>query len=288
MDIAINNVFIPDFRKLKFLKRSVGINNGIIALISEDSVDGKIAIDGTDKYLTPGLIDCHCHIESSYLLPSLFGDIIAGCGTLHCVADCHEIANVAGRKGLEYFIKNSTSSPVNIKFAVPSCVPATDFATSGGSIDLDDIKYFLELEEVVALGELMNIPAVSSRDKKIMEMISYAKKKKKPVNGHAPDLSGGKLNKYIDAGIDDDHESETYRELKEKLDAGLNVFLSLSNVSKFSRLASSVTSRTKLNTSCSFEERPVLSFILFIIFSSAPNFFSIFIVTSTQNSQRNS
>ena len=225
MDIAINNVFIPDFRKRKFLKTSVGIKNGVISQISEDNIDAEIMVDGTDKYLTPGLIDCHCHIESSYLLPSLFGNVIANCGTLHCVADCHEIANVAGRKGLQFFMENAVSSSINIKFSVPSCVPATSFATSGGSIGLDDIQYFLECEEVVALGELMNIPAVISQDKKTMKMISLAKKKKKRVNGHAPDLSGEDLKRYITAGVDDDHESETYQELKEKLDAGLNVFL---------------------------------------------------------------
>ena len=225
MDIAINNVFIPDFRKRRFLKTSVGIKNGVINQIGEDNIDAEIMVDGTDKYLTPGLIDCHCHIESSYLLPSLFGNVIANCGTLHCVADCHEIANVAGRKGLQFFMENAVSSSINIKFSVPSCVPATSFATSGGSIGLDDIQYFLECEEVVALGELMNIPAVISQDKKTMKMISLAKKKKKRVNGHAPDLSGEDLKRYITAGVDDDHESETYQELKEKLDAGLNVFL---------------------------------------------------------------
>ena len=225
MDIAINNVFIPDFRKRRFLKTSVGIKNGVISQISEDNIHAEIMIDGTDKYLTPGLIDCHCHIESSYLLPSLFGNVIANCGTLHCVADCHEIANVAGRKGLQFFMENAMTSLINIKFSVPSCVPATSFATSGGSIGLDDIQYFLECEEVVALGELMNIPAVISQDKKTMKMISLAKKKKKRVNGHAPDLSGEDLKRYITTGVDDDHESETYQELKEKLDAGLNVFL---------------------------------------------------------------
>ncbi|RLG09708.1 adenine deaminase, partial [Candidatus Pacearchaeota archaeon] len=131
MEIAINNVLIPDFKELTFRKYSVGISKGRIALISESKIKGDITIDGEGCYLTPGLIDCHCHIESSYLLPSRFGNEVLKRGVLHIVADCHEIANVAGRKGLEFFIKDAKNTPCNIMFAVPSCVPATEFATSG-------------------------------------------------------------------------------------------------------------------------------------------------------------
>ena len=94
MEIAINNIFIPDFKELVFRKCSIGISKGKIVSISENKIKGNITIDGEGCYLTPGLIDCHCHIESSYLLPSQFGNEALKRGVLHVVADCHEIANV--------------------------------------------------------------------------------------------------------------------------------------------------------------------------------------------------
>ncbi len=225
MNIAVNNVYIPDFENMRFVKKNVGIDNGYIAEVSDNTIEADQTIDGQKGYLTPGFIDCHCHIESSHLLPSCFGNEIVKHGTLHAVCDCHEIANVKGRKGLEFFIKEAKNSYCNLKFSVPSCVPATDFATSGGSIDTEDVEYFLNLDEVVALGELMNVPGIINREKKFMDMIKAAKKHKKRINGHAPNLSGEMLSKYISAGVEDDHESETYKELKEKINKGLYVFI---------------------------------------------------------------
>jgi adenine deaminase len=225
MDLAINNVLIPDFAKLSFTRGNIGIEGDTISTISDVPLEADTIIDGHGGYLTPGLIDTHCHIESSYLLPSMFGNALVKHGVLHAVCDCHEVSNVKGREGLEFFINESKNSACNIKFAVPSSVPATDFATSGGRIDVEDVEYFLKFDEVVALGELMNVPAVINRDEKFMKMIALAKKHKKKVNGHAPSLTGDALDMYISAGVDDDHESESYDELKEKLNKGLNVFI---------------------------------------------------------------
>ncbi len=225
MDIAINDVYIPDFDSMRFIKRSVGIADGKIVSIEEKRIDAKKNIDGEGYYLTPGLIDCHCHIESSHLLPSRFGNEIAKCGTLHAVCDCHEISNVKGKKGLQFFMNEAKNSLCNLKFAVPSCVPATEFATNGGKIDVDDVEYFMRLDDVVALGELMNVTGVANREDKFMKMIAITKKYKKRVNGHAPHLSGELLDRYISAGVEDDHESETYEELKNKIEKGLYVFI---------------------------------------------------------------
>jgi len=225
MSIIIKNVQIPDFENDSFIKKSVKIENGIISEISESELNGDTVIDGTGNLLSPGLIDCHCHIESSLLTPEEFGNNIMKLGTLHAVADCHEISNVAGAQGLDFFMENARLTECNIKFAIPSCVPATSFATSGGAITLDDVNRLIKSDDVVALGELMNIPAVINRDKNVLDMIKSAKTHSKRINGHAPGLSGETLKKYISAGIEDDHESETYEELKEKIEAGLNVFL---------------------------------------------------------------
>ncbi len=225
MDIALNDVLIPDFHKLAFTRVCVGIKGSRIAEISHAPVSARSVFDGRGRCVSPGLIDCHCHIESSFLTPLHFGNTVARAGTLHVVADCHEISNVAGRRGLDFFMDNSRSSFCNIMFAVPSCVPATPFATSGGRLDLDDILYFLGKNEVVALGELMNVPGVIGRDLHFMEMIAAARRFRKRVNGHAPGLHGDELAAYAGAGVDDDHESESYEELVEKTAAGLHVFI---------------------------------------------------------------
>ena len=225
MDIVLKNVRIPDFRKLRFESVNVGLSGNLISRVSSDSIKGKKVIDCKNAILSPGLIDCHCHIESSYLIPSLFGDAVSKFGTLFVVADCHEISNVAGKKGLKFFFSNSVFSGCNIYFAVPSCVPASDFATSGGRLDEEDIKELLEDEKVVALGELMNIPAVLNREEKILRIIKKAKMLGKRVNGHAPGLTGENLKAYFSVGIEDDHESETYHELLEKISVGARVFI---------------------------------------------------------------
>jgi adenine deaminase len=225
MDIALNNVMIPDFNELGLFSGSIGITGNRIETISDEPLSAETVIDGKGRCVSPGLIDCHCHIESSFLTPLHFGNTVSRLGTLHVVADCHEISNVAGRNGLDFFMENSRNSMCDILFAVPSCVPATPFATSGGRLDLDDILYFLKKNRVVALGELMNVPGVIGRDPHFMEMIKAAKRMGKRVNGHAPGLHEEALAAYVGAGVDDDHESESYEELAEKIAAGLHVFI---------------------------------------------------------------
>lgn len=223
--IVINNANVPDFKNMRFIRANVVIENGVISSISQEAVEAEHSLDAQGGYLTPGLIDCHCHIESSHLLPANFGNEIAKYGSLFAVCDCHEIANVKGAEGVAMFMDDAKQSVCSLKFAVPSCVPATEFATSGGKIDVEDVEYFMSFKDVVALGELMNVPGVINRDDKFMKMIEITKRHKKRVNGHAPHLSSEMLKKYIEAGVEDDHESETYEELKEKIEAGMHVFI---------------------------------------------------------------
>lgn len=225
MSISFQNVLIPDFQKNEFYKASVKIENGRIAEISDSPLTAETVIDGQGGVLSPGLIDCHCHIESSLLPPEEFGNSVMQFGTLHVIADCHEITNIAGPAGLKFFFDNSEGTNCRIRFAIPSCVPATPFAMGGGVLTLEDISSLMDSEKVVALGEIMNVPAALNRDPHIIGMIEAAKKHDKIINGHAPHLGSENLKKYISVGIMDDHESETYAELKEKIECGLRVFL---------------------------------------------------------------
>jgi len=225
MKTLFKNVYVPDFDNDKFFKTNVAITGDEITSISSSEEKADAVYDFNKYYLIPGFIDCHTHIESSHLAPFVYGDIVARQGTLHVITDNHEIANVGGMEALQYFFNDAKKSRCNIKFAVPSCVPATFFATSGATLTVENICSLLKRPDVVSLGELMNVPAVVGGDSTFIQMIKKAKKLKKIVNGHAPGIKSEDLRKYVAAGVTDDHESETYEEIKEKIEAGLNVFL---------------------------------------------------------------
>ncbi len=225
MDLAINHISYPDFRENRLKTGNIGISGEHIETISDLPLKASVMLDGNGGLLAPGLMDCHVHIESSLLTPARFAEAVAKHGTLRVVADCHEIANVAGIDGLHWFMKDAETAPIDIHFAVPSSVPATPFSTSGGKLGLQDITALLGEASVVSLGELMNVPAVLKRDEIVIAMIEAAKERGKRVNGHAPGLSGKRLRDYFAAGIEDDHETSRYNELKERILLGTHVFL---------------------------------------------------------------
>jgi adenine deaminase len=225
MDLVLQNVWVPDFRENRLVHCHVGVENGRIAAVSDSPMDAENVLDGQNGLLTPGLMDAHVHMESALLTPTRFGETVARHGTLHVVADCHEIANVAGIRGLRWFMDDAGNGPINAHFAVPSSVPATPFAQSGGELGLKEVAALLDDPRVVSLGELMNVPGVLGRDDTIMQMVSLARERNKRVNGHAPGLTGEQLQRYFGAGIEDDHETSSYAELKERLELRLHVFL---------------------------------------------------------------
>ena len=225
MDLAIKNVWIPDFRQNRLIWRHVGIKNGRIAVVSETPIEAETVLDGKCGLLAPGLMDAHVHMESALLTPMRFGETVARHGTLRVVADCHEIANVAGIDGLRWFMEDAGKGPIEAHFAVPSSVPATPFGTSGGTLGPAEIEELLEDPRVVSLGELMNVPGILNRDETLLKMVALAKERGRRVNGHAPGLTGERLREYFGAGIEDDHETSGYEELRERLELGLHVFL---------------------------------------------------------------
>jgi adenine deaminase len=224
-DVTVNNCLIPDFEKNTFLKVCVGIQGNLISYIGKKRIDAEVVIEAENKILTPGLIDGHCHVESSMLPPSVFGNLVAHSGTLYVVSDNHEVANILGVKGIRLFMKDARSSLSKIFFAIPSSVPATRFVQSGAKITAKNIKRLIEERDVISIGEMMNVYGVINDDEPYRSIIELAKEKNILINGHFPFKDREMLGRYISKGISDDHESETYDDLKSKIEAGMFVFI---------------------------------------------------------------
>ncbi len=178
-----------------------------------------------DQYLLPGLVDAHIHIESSMMTPTEFARLALPHGTVGCVCDPHEIANVCGIPGVDFMIENSRQAPMHFFFGAPSCVPATPFETSGAILDAADIKQLLKRNDIHFLAEMMNFPGVLSHDEQVMLKLQAAIDAGKPIDGHAPGLSGDNLRTYVDAGISTDHECVSLTEALEKIALGMTILI---------------------------------------------------------------
>ncbi|MFA5313563.1 MAG: amidohydrolase family protein, partial [Methanomassiliicoccales archaeon] len=189
----------------------VDVVNGKIfpakVLFSEGMVTSVERMESApSRFILPGFVDAHIHIESSQLCPSRFAEAAVAHGTTGVVCDPHEIANVLGMDGIRYMLEDAKGVPLRFNFTAPSCVPSTEFETSGARIEVEDIEKLLKMKEFVGLGEVMDFRAVLRKDPGVMAKIKAAKFFWKPVDGHCPGLSGRELVDYIDAGITSDHE----------------------------------------------------------------------------------
>ena len=202
----------------------ITIEDGIFKEIVPIHVTEETKID-VEGLMLPGFIDSHIHIESTMMTPAQFAKIAVRHGTTSVVCDPHEIANVRGIRGIEFMIENASTVPFNFYFAAPSCVPATAFETSGAVLDSDDIEYLLQKDEIVALAEMMNFPGVIGQDPEVLRKLELARKYKKPIDGHAPLVSGKDLDKYIEQGIVTDHECSSFQEAMEKKQKGMKIMV---------------------------------------------------------------
>ena len=210
------NVFTGEIEKINILIE----NETIIGLGDYCDEDADIIHDVKGKYICPGFIDGHIHIESTMLLPSELAKVCVPHGTTSIVADPHEIANVCGNTGIAYMLAASESIPLNVYIMLPSCVPSTGLDESGAVLRSDDLEPFYEHPRVLGLAEMMNYPGVLADDGEVLAKIAAAKKRRLKVNGHAPLLSGKNLDKYIAAGISDDHECSSFEEARERIRKG--------------------------------------------------------------------
>lgn len=178
-----------------------------------------------DVFIMPGLIDAHIHIESSMITPGAFAMAAVKHGTIGVVSDPHEIANVLGIKGVKFMIDDAKKVPLYFWFGAPSCVPATVFETSGAVLTEKELGELLDMPEIKYLSEMMNFPGVISGDQKVLNKISLAEKAGKPVDGHAPGLTGSDLRKYVSSGISTDHECSSLEEAEEKIALGMKILI---------------------------------------------------------------
>jgi adenine deaminase len=218
MKKKINNLSgkIVDVIKKKIYNGEIFMQDGVIKkIIPREKV--------SDRYILPGLIDAHVHIESSMLTPGEFARMAVRHGTVATVSDPHEIANVLGLKGVEFMIEDGEKVPLKFYFGAPSCVPATQFETTGGVINARDVEELMKRPEIYFLSEMMNYPGVIYKDPKVVDKLRIAKAMKKEIDGHAPGLKGEDLVNYVSESITTDHECISFEEAKEKIGIGMKI-----------------------------------------------------------------
>ena len=227
-------------------------NNRIVAIepIDESAIQ-------TAGFLMPGFVDSHVHIESSMLIPSEFARIAVMHGTVGTVSDPHEIANVCGLEGVQFMINNGKQVPFKFNFGAPSCVPATVFETAGAALDSQDVEALLASDDIKYLSEMMNFPGVLHNDPEVMKKIAAAHRAGKPVDGHAPGLTGALAKQYIEAGISTDHECFTLEEAVDKLSYGMKIIIREGSAAKnFEALAELIDDHPNMIMLCSDDKHP--------------------------------
>ncbi|MDD3991773.1 MAG: adenine deaminase [Desulfobacterales bacterium] len=201
----------------------IAIHGGLIAALDRRPARREIDLGG--RWVAPGFIDAHVHMESAMTVPARFARAVLPHGTTTVVADPHEIANVLGTAGIAYMLSASEGLPLQCLFALSSCVPATGMETAGARLTAADLAPFWSHPRIVALAEMMNFPGVLAADTEVLAKITAAETRGKPVDGHAPGLSGAGLAAYIAAGVDSDHECTRPEEALEKLAAGMRIMI---------------------------------------------------------------
>lgn len=202
----------------------LAIVDGKIAGINGE-YQGKETIDLKGKIVAPGFIDPHIHVESSYVTPEEFSRLLVPHGTTTVLADPHEIVNVLGLSGLDYMIEAAKETALDIRYMMPSCVPATNMENAGAVIEAADMISSFEKKQVDGLAEFMNFPGVIHAQDEVLDKLLAAKERGLRIDGHSPMVFNEELNAYAAAGIANDHECSTVEELKDRIARGMYVFL---------------------------------------------------------------
>ena len=224
--------------------------------------DGKIAEitelpSAENRYIMPGFIDAHIHIESSMVPPSEFARMAVPHGTVATVSDPHEIANVMGVEGIDYMIKSGKRGHFKFYFGAPSCVPATPFETSGSVLNADIIEQLMARDDIYDLAEMMNYPGVLADVTDVTRKLESAQRHGKPIDGHAPMVTGDDIKKYIHAGISTDHECYALEDAVEKIKLGMKILIREGSAAKnFDALIPLMAQYPEMLMFCSDDKHP--------------------------------
>ncbi|MFD0713086.1 adenine deaminase [Paenibacillus sp. GCM10027626] len=212
------------------MQGDIAIVDGIIAGIG--SYEGKETVDVSGKWIVPGLIDGHVHIESTMLTPREFAKVSLQHGVTSVITDPHEIANVAGTKGIQYMLEQSEELPFDIFTMLPSCVPVTPYESNGANVGAEDLAPFYNHPKVIGLAEMMDFAALSNQERGMLDKITSAHNNGKRIDGHAAGIAREDLNLYMSAGIRTDHECVNVAEAKDRLNLGMYLMIREGTVAK--------------------------------------------------------
>lgn len=226
-DLLIKNAKIVDVLTESVYEAEVVVAEGYIAAVAANGTykDAKKVLDIKGAYLAPGLINAHCHVESSMATPQQYCLEELRWGVTTLITDPHEIANVAGAVGIRYMLHSGQEMPINYYVELPSCVPATPFEHAGCVMDADACADLMHEDGILGLGEMMNVPGVLNNDPSVLSKLQLFLDEQRVIDGHAPMLGGKELQAYAASGITTDHESISWSEAKAKLRAGLAVLV---------------------------------------------------------------
>ena len=226
-DLLIKNAKIVDVLTESVYEAEVVVAEGYIAAVAANGTykDAKKVLDIKGAYLAPGLINAHCHVESSMAAPQQYCLEELRWGVTTLITDPHEIANVAGAVGIRYMLHSGQEMPINYYVELPSCVPATPFEHAGCVMDADACADLMHEDGILGLGEMMNVPAVLNNNPSVLSKLQLFLDEQRVIDGHAPMLGGKELQAYAASGINTDHESISWSEAKAKLRAGLAVLV---------------------------------------------------------------
>ena len=240
VDLLLSGGQLANVLSGEVYRADVAVHRGRVVGFECSSARNVLELD--DRIIAPGFIDGHVHIESSMVTVPEYARAVVPRGTTTVVADPHELANVWGEAGIRYILDSSRDLPLDVYVMLPSCVPATDLETAGASLRAADLASLLEEDRVLGLAEMMDYPGVLFRDAEVMAKLALAEGR--PVDGHAPGLSGRDLSAYIAAGIGSDHECTSIEEAREKVRAGMHIMLREGSAAKnLSDLLPLVTAR---------------------------------------------
>lgn len=221
VDLLLKGGTLVDVLSGAFRREDIAVSGGRIVGFGIYRSQREIDISG--RFVSPGFIDAHVHLESSMVTPAQYARATAPHGTTAVVADPHEIANVMGSKGIRWMIRSGQGNPLHLFMTVPSCVPATSLETSGATLSHAEVEALIEEPWVLGIGEMMNFPAVISAVPAVLKKLAVSHGKR--IDGHAPGLSGRHLSAYVTAGITSDHECTTGDEALEKLKSGMAIMI---------------------------------------------------------------